>query len=117
DLVVTAVAGPVQVYRNVAPKQGHWLMVRALDPALQRDAYGAEITVRVGRRRFLRTVNPGGSYLSHSDVRAHFGLGRAERVEAIEVRWPSGPNEIEEFPGVAADRSLVLRKGEGRRLP
>jgi hypothetical protein len=112
DVVVTAIAGPVRLYRNVAPRQGHWLMVRALDPALRRDAYGAEITVRAGGRRFARTVNPGGSYLSHSDVRAHFGLGQAERVEAIRVRWPDG--RIEEFEGGAADRRLVLRKGEGR---
>jgi enediyne biosynthesis protein E4 len=115
DLVVTAVAGPVQVYRNVAPKQGHWLMVRAIDPALKRDAYGAEVTVLAGGRRFARTINPGGSYLSHSDVRAHFGLGRAERVETIQVRWPDGKGE--EFPGGGADRHLVVHKGEGRPLP
>jgi hypothetical protein len=114
DVVITAIAGPVQVYRNVAPKQGHWLTVRALDPALRRDAYGAELTVLAGGRRFIRTVNPGGSYLSHNDVRAHFGLGRAERVDAIQVRWPNG--EREEFPGGAVDQHLVLRKGEGRPM-
>jgi hypothetical protein len=114
DVVVTAIAGPVQVYRNVAPKRGHWLMVRALDPALHRDAYGAELTVLAGGRRFIRTVNPGGSYLSHNDVRAHFGLGQAERVEALQVRWPDGSGE--EFPGCAADQHLVLRKGEGRPM-
>jgi enediyne biosynthesis protein E4 len=114
DVVITAVAGPVQVYHNVAPKQGHWLMVRVLDPALRRDAYGAEVAVLAGGHRFARTVNPGGSYLSHSDVRAHFGLGKAERVEAIQVRWPDGKGE--EFPGCAADQHLVLRKGEGRAL-
>jgi hypothetical protein len=114
DVVITAIAGPVQVYRNVAPKRGHWLMVRAIDPALHRDAYGAELTVLAGGRRFIRTVNPGGSYLSHNDVRAHFGLGPAERVDAVQVRWPDGSGE--EFPGCAADQHLVLRKGEGRPL-
>jgi hypothetical protein len=114
DLAVTAVAGPARLYRNVAPKQGHWLMARVLDPALKRDAYGAEVTVVAGERRFRRTVNPGGSYLSHSDVRVHFGLGQAERVERIEVRWPDGRSE--EFPGGPADRHLLLRNGEGRPL-
>src|SRR5205823_6374056 len=40
-LLVTAVAGRARLYRNVAPNRGHWLMVRAVDPALKRDAYGA----------------------------------------------------------------------------
>jgi hypothetical protein len=114
DLVVTAVAGPARLYRNVAPKAGHWLMLRLLDPALKRDAYGAEVAVTAGGRRFGRTVNPGGSYLSHNDVRAHFGLGRTERVDQIEVRWPDG--RAEQFPGGPADRLLTLRKGEGRPL-
>ncbi len=113
DVVISAIAGPVQVYRNVAPQRGHWLLVRALDPALHRDAYGAELTVRAGGRRFVRTINPGGSYLSHNDVRAHFGLGSAQRVESIEVRWPDG--SCETFPGGAVDQPLVLRKGEGRQ--
>src|SRR5207237_691688 len=77
DLVVTCVAGPARVYRNVAPKSGHWLLVRALDPALRRDAYGAEVTVKAGPRRWLGLVNPGSSYLCSNDPRAHFGLGAA----------------------------------------
>jgi hypothetical protein len=111
DLLVTTVAGPARLYRNVAPGRGHWLLVRALDPALKRDAYGAEITVRAGDRRWLRWLNPASSYLCSNDPRAHFGLGQAERVDAIEIRWPDGAAEV--FPGGAADRAVVLRKGEG----
>jgi hypothetical protein len=112
DLLVTTVAGPARLYRNVAPKRGHWLMVRALDPALHRDAYGAQVTVSAGGRRWLRLVNPGYSYLCSNDARAHFGLGRAERVDTIQVVWPDG--KMEHFPGGSVDRLVVLRKGEGR---
>jgi hypothetical protein len=90
DLLVTSIAGRARLYRNMAPKQGHWLMARAIDPALKRDAYGAEITVRVGDRRWLRRINPGYSYLCSNDPRAHFGLGKVERVDAIDVVWPDG---------------------------
>src|SRR5262249_53818701 len=90
DLLVTTVAGPARLYRNVAPNRGHWLLVRALDPALKRDAYGAEITVVAGSRRWLRWVNPGYSYLCSNDPRAHFGLGSTERVDTLEVIWPDG---------------------------
>ena len=113
DLLVTAVAAPARLYRNVAPKGGHWLTVRALDPALHRDAYGAEITVRAGKRHWLRWANPGYSYLCSNDPRAHFGLGPAERVDGIDVVWPDGSAET--FPGCAADRALVLRKGDGEK--
>jgi hypothetical protein len=111
DLLVTTVAGPARLFRNVVPNRGHWLMVRALDPALKRDAYGAEVAVQAGGHRHLRWLNPGSSYLCSNDPRAHFGLGGAERVDAIEVRWPDGMAEA--FPGCEADRVVVLRKGSG----
>jgi hypothetical protein len=114
DLLVTSVAGPARLYRNVAPKRGHWLMIRALDPALHRDAYGAEITVRAGGRRWVQYANPGYSYLCSNDPRAHFGLGQAARVDEIQVLWPDGSAEI--FPGGATDQALVLRKGEGKSI-
>jgi hypothetical protein len=114
DLLVTTVAGPARLYRNVAPKRGHWLLVRALDPALRRDAYGAEVRVCAGGRRWLRSINPGYSYLCSNDPRAHFGLGGAERVEAIEVLWPDGTAEA--FPGQSVDQMVVLRKCEGKPI-
>jgi hypothetical protein len=115
DLLVTTVGGRARLYRNVAPRRGHWLMVRALDPKLHRDAYGAEVRLRAGGRRWVGLVHPAYSYLCSNDPRAHFGLGPAESVEAIEVLWPDGVRE--EFPGGPADQVRTLRKGEGQRRP
>jgi hypothetical protein len=112
DLLVTSISAPARLYRNVAPKRGHWLMIRALDPALHRDAYGAEITVRAGGRHWVRYLNPGYSFLCSNDPRVHFGLGSVSQIEAIEVRWPDGSEET--FPGRAADQLVVVRKGEGQ---
>jgi hypothetical protein len=115
DLLVTAVAEPARLYRNVAPRRGHWLMVRAVDPALGgRDAYGAEVTVRAGDRSWRRWLNPGYSYLCSNDPRAHFGLGSAGHVDLLQVIWPDGSEEV--FPGRPADQAVVLRKGEGQAL-
>jgi hypothetical protein len=112
DLLLTTVGGPARLLRNVASPRGHWLLVRAVDPRLRRDAYGAEVTVRAGQRRWKRWINPAGSYLCSSDPRAHFGLGAAVRVDAVEVLWPDGT--LEEFPGGRVDRFLELRRGTGR---
>jgi hypothetical protein len=117
DVLVTSVAGPARVYRNVAARtagrKGHWLTVRAVDPAAGgRDACGARITIDVDGRRRMAWVNPGYSYLCSNDPRAHFGLGDVGRVSAIEVRWPNGADET--FDGAAADRLVLLQKGRGR---
>ncbi len=116
DLLVTEVAGPARLFRNTAPKRGHWLMVSALDPACGgRDAYGAAITVSAGRRRWLRWNNPASSYLCSNDPRAHFGLGDSDQIDGIHVLWPDGA--AEDFPGGKADRWVRLRKGQGTRSP
>jgi enediyne biosynthesis protein E4 len=112
-LLVTTSGGRARLFRNVVPNRGHWLKVRAWDPKLQRDAYGAEVRVRAGTRTWLRLVNPAQSYLSSSSPLALFGLGTIDRVDAIEVTWPDG-SPPEQFSGGAVDRMLVLRKGEGK---
>jgi hypothetical protein len=114
DLLTTTVGGAAHLYRNIAPNRGHWLLVRAVDPALRRDAYGAEITVQAGGRRRVGWINPGQSYLCSNDCRAHFGLGASNAVDSLEVLWPDGVREI--FPGRPADQVVVLRKGEGKPL-
>jgi hypothetical protein len=111
DLLVTAVAGPARLYRNVAPERGNWLLVRAVEG--KRDAYGAAVTVRSGDRSWVGRVNPGYSYLTSSDPRAHFGLGATERVDSIHVLWPDGAEET--FPGPRVNQVVELRKGTGTR--
>jgi len=112
DLVVTETAGAARVLRNVAPATGNWLAVRALLAPSGRDAYGAEIIVKTDRREFRRLVQPGYSYCTSSDPRAHFGLHRVERYESLRVVWPDGT--IESFPGGPVNREVVLRQAEGR---
>jgi hypothetical protein len=87
-------------------------MLRVVDPALKRDAYGAEITVVAQGRSWKRWLNPGSSYLCSNDPRVHFGLGDHAQVDAIEVLWPNGDRET--FAGTPTDRQLILQKGGGR---
>ena len=113
DLLVTTIAGRARLLRNVVPNRGHWLLIRAIDPALHRDAYGAEIKVQAQGRSWVRWINPSTSFLCSNDVRAHFGLGNVQHVESIEVQWPSGEREV--FEGCATNQKLELRKGTGKR--
>jgi hypothetical protein len=115
DLLVTEIGGRARLLRNIAPANGHWLAVRALLPERNRDAYGAEVTVRAGDHSYWRLLNPGYSYCSSNDPRGHFGLGPHERYDAIEVLWPDG--RAETFRGGLADRAIELRQGEGTPQP
>ena len=114
DLIVTRIAASARLYRNISPR-GHWLGVRVIEPALgSRDAYGAEISISADGRRHTVWVNPSQSYLCSNDPRAHFGLGKATRVEQLNVIWPDGTEE--QFPGADADHFITLRKGSGQKV-
>jgi hypothetical protein len=113
DLLVNATGERARLFRNIAPKGGHWVTVRAIDESLKRDALGAEITVRAGGIRRLRVIGTGDSYLSASPALAHFGLGPADKVEDYEVTWPDGTREC--FSGGHVDGTRELRKGTGKK--
>jgi hypothetical protein len=114
DLVVAPIGTRARVYRNVAPGRGHWLAVRAVDPKLNRDAYGAEVRVRAGGKEYVRVVNPAESYLTSGPPSVHFGLGAAAEVEWVRVTWPGADKGVETFPGGPADRPRTLKRGEGK---
>jgi hypothetical protein len=114
DILVTRIAGPPSLLINQSKARGHWLLVRAIDPKLNRDAYGAEVYVLADGRQWMRWVNPGYSYLCSNDPMAHFGLGEVTQVTALQVRWPDGT--LEEFPGGAVDRQWNLQRGAGKVL-
>ena len=113
DLLLTTVGGRARLYRNVAPNRGHWLQLRAVDPALRRDMPTTSITVHAAGKRWLRNPRLTESYLCSSTPFAHFGLGKIDHVDKIEVIWPDGAKEI--FPGTPVDRNLVLEKGKGSK--
>jgi enediyne biosynthesis protein E4 len=110
DLLVSNEGGPARLYRNDLQGKGHWLMIRAMDPSLKRDAIGAKITVLTRGKRLIRHVAPGYSYCNSNDPRVHFGLGAATGVDQILVQWPDGTSE--KFPGTAADQMITIRKGQ-----
>ena len=86
--------------------------VRTFLPELGRDAIGSRIRVVTAAGTQVAQVTRTGSYLTSRPPVVHFGLGGAERVVRILVRWPDGDEE--EFPGTEADRVVRLVKGRGK---
>ncbi len=113
DLVISNVDSRARVFRNVAQNRGNWISVRVIDPELGgRDAYGAIVTVSAGEKSWTQWCNPGSSFASSNDPRAHFGLGKNTVIDAIDVVWPNGAAET--FVGGPVGRLIVLRKGDGQ---
>ncbi len=78
-----------------------------------RDGVGARVTVVAGDLRQVKEVHCGASYLAANDLRVHFGLGKREGVDSLEVRWPSGI--VDRVEGVGVNRLVVIREGEAGR--
>jgi enediyne biosynthesis protein E4 len=115
DVVVTNNNGPVRLLLNQGTPRQHWLEVRVEQPRETGNVFGfgAWIGVeRAGQATMWRRVRTDGSYLSASDVRAHFGLGDSGTVTAVSVQWPDGTRE--RWTSVGVDRVVTLRRGSGK---
>ena len=111
DLVIAACSGPLRVWRNELDQPERFLLIELIGAPPNSDAYGALVTARVAGRELLREVISGGGYASQSDRRITIGMGDAETVEALSVRWPDGT--VEEGPLATGGQLLVWRQGEG----
>lgn len=115
DAVINVMDGHPVLLRNVSADGNHWLELKLVGGARSpRDAVGATVYVVAEGLRQREDVLSGGSYLSTNDPRPHFGLGKATKVEDVEVHWPSG--RIERFPVAGVDRIVTLHEGGGRAV-
>jgi hypothetical protein len=109
DMVIVHHHASSVVLWNESPRKGTFLLVDLKGRGANRDGIGARVIAQVGSRRLLRSIDGGGSYLSTSDRRIHFGLGNATSVDRLEVRWPTG--KVETRTNVAANTTVEWIEG------
>jgi hypothetical protein len=112
DLVIVAQNTAAAYLHNETARRSHFVTLALEGTRSNRDAVGARVTVLAGERKQTSWRVGGGSYLSASDSRLHFGLGPSEIINEIEVRWPSG--QVDRFHDLPADRGYRLREGDPR---
>jgi hypothetical protein len=94
DAVVTSNDGPAWVLLNETKTANHWITLKLVGTKSNRDAIGAQVRVSTSAGDQFATVTTCSSYQSSSDKRLHFGLGAADSVSEIEIRWPSGAHQV-----------------------
>ena len=108
DVVINDLDGAPQVLRNELAPRGSWVIVRVKGAAPNTDAIGAVITVTAGAVRQRAVVQSGASYISQNDMRQHFGLGAAQTIDAIEVKWPDGSRTTRDR--IPANQVVTIQK-------
>ncbi len=114
SIVVNNMSGQPMLLVNRQSNTHHWVTVQTVGTRSNRDGLGAQVTVRTNRKSYTQEVRSGGSYLSSSDLRLHFGLGDDTALLDVVIRWPRGLSERFSTSGI--DRVLVLKEGTGTQI-
>jgi hypothetical protein len=117
DVVVNTVNDFPQLLRCDSRTGNNWIKVKTIGTKSNRSGIGARIkcvTHRAGEKSLhpqIDEVRSGGGYFSQNDLRVHFGIGKAESVELLEIRWPSGL--VETLKDIKPNQVIFIKEGEG----
>lgn len=117
DAVVTTNGGSPLVLRNRSGREHHWVGLTLENLFGNRDGIGVKITWSAAGKTGTRLINSGGSYLSSHDRRQVIGLGKATRVDWLEIQWPPPEGQSERITDLPVDRYLRIRQGRGIQPP
>jgi enediyne biosynthesis protein E4 len=98
--------------RNDGGNKNNWINLKLVGTTCNRTAIGARARVMTGKHAQIDEVHSGTSVMSQSDLRLHFGLGQAQKVDLIEVQWPT-TRKVEKFTNVGANQFLTIKEGAG----
>src|SRR3954469_19083829 len=113
DVIVNNMNATPDLFRLDLRGGAHWTTLKLVGTRSNRDAIGARVTLSGADGTQVQEVRGGGSYFSQNDLRVHFGLGQATRVDRIAVRWPDGAEE--QWTDVPIDRIVTLIEGTGAK--
>ena len=111
DVVINNFDSKPLILRNEGGNRNNWVTIKAAGRGLNRDAVGARVKVVSGDLVQWDEVRTGGSYLSSSDHRLHYGLGRRDRIDLVEVHWPDG--HVEAIRNIPVNHFLTIEEGKG----
>src|SRR5260221_4371735 len=111
DVVVEDLTGSPMILRNAGVPGRHWVSFELAGTKSNRLAIGARVKITTGGVTQTEEIHSGGRYLSQNDFRVHFWLGAAEKIESVEIRWPSGKIETMKDFDAGKDYFMPGRQG------
>ena len=117
DFVVNTVNGLPQLVRCDSKLDTNWIKVKCIGTKSNRTAIGARVKCithppdEPKPHPQIDEVRSGGGYISQSDLRIHFGIGKADRVDVLEVHWPSG--QVDTMKDIKANQLVYVKEGQG----
>jgi hypothetical protein len=111
-LVLNMNDAPSLLHNMGGGSAGNWIKLKLIGTHSNRSAIGARARITTGKHVQMEEVASGGSVMSQSDLRLHFGLGTASYADSIEITWPT-TGKIERFPHVKCNQILTIREGDG----
>jgi hypothetical protein len=112
DVVVLNLNETPSLLRNDGGNANNWIKIKLLGTECNRTAIGARVRVMTGKHTQMDEITSGTSVMSQSDLRLHFGLGKVQIIDLIEVKWPT-TQKIEKFAKVKANQILTIKQGSG----
>ncbi len=116
DVLVLNLGDKPSLLRNDGGNKQNWIKIKLIGTTCNRTAIGARARVVTGKHAQIDEVHSGSSVMSQSDLRLHFGLGKSEIVDVIEIKWPT-TQKIERFTNVKANQIITIREGSGIVTP
>ncbi len=119
DVLVANNGNPPSLLRNSADHGNHFINLKLVGTKSNRDAMGARVKLLAGGVNQVREISGGGSYLSQSDLRAHFGVGSQTSIDTIEIAWPGGTSRrfaMWQRTGSTWPKKASSRCGTGHRV-
>jgi hypothetical protein len=111
DILINSVNDPPELLRADSLNQNNWIKIKLVGVKSNRDGIGARIKCVTENGTQIDEVRSGGSYYSQNDLRIHFGLGKSQRVQSLEISWPGG--KVDTLRNVAANQLVVVKEGQG----
>jgi hypothetical protein len=112
DVLVLNMNDLPSLLRNDGGNKQNWIKIKLIGSKCNRTAIGARVRIVTGKHVQMDEVHSGSSVMSQSDLRLHFGLGKVQSVDVVEVKWPT-TGKIEHFTEVKANQILTIREGSG----
>jgi hypothetical protein len=111
DVVINDLDGAPMILRNHGIEGRHWVSFELAGTKSNRLAIGARLKIVAGGMTQTEQIHSGGSYLSQNDLRVHFGLDKAAKIDSLEIIWPSG--KVETLKDLEVDKFYNVLEGQG----